>query len=63
MRLPVLQRLRADKPLGASQIADGWLAEAARQRRQRRERVLDFDADVKRLRPKSRLTLLSGIAP
>jgi hypothetical protein len=54
---PVLRRLCEDMALSANDIPDAWLAAAAIHQG---EHVTSFDADFKRLLPRSQFTLLEG---
>jgi len=54
---PVLRKLCADQSLAANDIPDAWLAAAAVHQG---EQVASFDADFKRLLPRTQFTLLSG---
>lgn len=54
---PALRKLCADKRLAANDVPDAWLAAAAIHQG---EDVASFDADFKRLMPRSRFTLLSA---
>lgn len=54
---PALRKLCADKALAANDIPDAWLAAAAIHQG---EHVLSFDADFKRLLPRTQFTLLSA---
>jgi toxin-antitoxin system PIN domain toxin len=54
---PALRTLCADKDLEANALPDAWLAAAAIHQG---EHVVSFDADFKRLLPRSQFTLLAG---
>lgn len=54
---PALRKLCADKRVVANDVPDAWLAAAAIHQG---EDVASFDADFKRLMPRSRFTLLSA---
>ena len=53
---PALRALCADKALTANDVPDAWLAAAAIDQG---EHVVSFDADFKKLLPRSQFTLLS----
>ncbi|KQP12705.1 TA system VapC family ribonuclease toxin [Pseudorhodoferax sp. Leaf267] len=53
---PVLRELCATKPLAANQIPDAWLAAAVLQQG---EHLVSFDADFRRLLPRSQFTRLT----
>jgi toxin-antitoxin system PIN domain toxin len=54
---PVLRRLCEELNLGANDVPDAWLAAAAIHQG---EHVASFDADLKRLLPRSQFTLLKA---
>ncbi|GHU36634.1 ribonuclease VapC25 [Betaproteobacteria bacterium] len=54
---PSLRALCVDKALAGNDIPDAWLAAAAIQQG---EHVVSFDADFKRLLPRSQFSLLKG---
>lgn len=53
---PALRQLCADKALSANDVPDAWLAAAAIHQG---EHVVSFDADFKRLLPRSQFTRLA----
>jgi len=52
---PLLRQLCLDKPLSGNDLPDAWLAAATVQQREHR---VTFDRDVRKLLPRSQVTLL-----